>query len=42
MSLDSATLVIFDRRPSVVKQRINPTFYQARTPDGRQITVLRA
>ena len=42
MSLDSGTLVIFDRRPSVVKQRINPTFSQARTPEGRQVTILRA
>jgi hypothetical protein len=40
--LAEGTLLIFDRRPSAVKQRIEPTFDQVTSPEGRSVTLLRA
>lgn len=42
LGLDSGALLIFDRRPSVLKQPLNPKFEQTRTPSGRAVTLLLA
>jgi hypothetical protein len=40
LDLDRGTLVIFDRRPSVIRKRPAPEFTDHTTPDGRAITLL--
>ena len=42
LGLGTGTLVIFDRRPAAVKQHPDPKFTAESTPDGREITLLRA
>jgi hypothetical protein len=42
LGLDSGVLLIFDRRPSVVKRSLDPRFEHARTPSGRDVTLLLA
>jgi hypothetical protein len=42
LGLDSGTLLIFDRRPSAVKQPPDPQFRLEQTPAGRTVTLLRA
>jgi hypothetical protein len=42
LGLDSGTLVIFDRRPSVVRKKPNPEITRTRTPEGREVTLVRA
>jgi hypothetical protein len=40
--LRSGTLIIFDRRPAAVRDQPHPEFSAARTPAGRDVTLLRA
>lgn len=40
--LDTGTLIIFDRRPSAVRDQLRPEFSRASTPVGRVITLLSA
>jgi hypothetical protein len=40
LSLQSGTLVIFDRRPSALRKRPDPELSQLRTHAGRDITLL--
>jgi hypothetical protein len=42
LGLDTGTLLIFDRRPSAVRQMPDPRFSQERSPAGRTVTLLRA
>lgn len=42
LDLDTGTLIIFDRRPSAIKKRPSTEISRARTPDGREITLLAA
>jgi hypothetical protein len=42
LGLDHGTLLIFDRRPSALKQELVPAFDQVTSPDGRAVTLLRA
>jgi hypothetical protein len=42
LTLDTGTLLIFDRRPSTVKRQPDPRFSTEQTPSGRTITLLRA
>ncbi|MGH3282155.1 MAG: ATP-binding protein [Trebonia sp.] len=42
LGLDTGTLVIFDRRPSTVRDHPYPQFSRASTPSGREITLLTA
>jgi hypothetical protein len=42
LGLDSGTLLIFDRRPSALRKKPNPEISRTRTPDGREVTLLRA
>jgi hypothetical protein len=42
LDLDTGALLIFDRRPSAVKRPVDPRFDQARTPSGRDVTLLLA
>ena len=42
LGLDTGTLLIFDRRPSAVKQPPDPEFTHEHTPAGRTVTLLRA
>jgi hypothetical protein len=39
--LPSGTLIIFDRRPSVIDKQPRPEFSAVRTPAGRDVTLLR-
>jgi DNA polymerase III delta prime subunit len=41
LGLDSGTLLIFDRRPDTVRKRPNPQISRTRTPEGRDVTLLR-
>lgn len=40
LDLDHGTLIVFDRRPSVIRKRPTPEFSDHTTPDGRAITLL--
>jgi hypothetical protein len=40
LDLDTGTLIVFDRRPSVIRKQPGPEFSRHRTPDGREITLL--
>lgn len=40
--LDTGTVIIFDRRPGVLRKRPNPTISTTSTPSGRKITLLTA
>jgi hypothetical protein len=42
LHLDTGTLLIFDRRPSVARKQPNPEITRTRTPAGRDVTLLRA
>lgn len=42
LSLDTGTLLIFDRRPEAAGQPPDPRFSQEQTPAGRTVTLLRA
>ncbi|MBO0804845.1 MAG: hypothetical protein J2P25_17450 [Nocardiopsaceae bacterium] len=42
LGLDAGTLIIFDRRPSVIRKRPAPETASHQTPEGREITVLTA
>jgi hypothetical protein len=40
LDLATGTLIIFDRRPSVIRKRSAPEFSRHRTPEGREIVLL--
>jgi hypothetical protein len=40
LGLDTGTVIIFDRRPSVLRKRPNPAITSTSTPSGREITLL--
>ncbi|WP_438016271.1 AAA family ATPase [Sorangium sp. So ce315] len=42
LGLDRGWLLIFDRRPGIARLRDRTTTEAARTPDGREVTVIRA
>ena len=42
LGLDSGTLMIFDRRPGAVRKQPNPQISRIRSPEGREVTLLRA
>jgi len=42
LGLDSGTLMIFDRRPNVLRKRPNPEISRSTTPEGRDVTLFHA
>jgi hypothetical protein len=42
LGLDTGTLIIFGRRPSVLRRRPNPAITSTSAPSGRAITLLTA
>jgi hypothetical protein len=40
LDVETGSLIVFDRRPNARRKRLDPEFSTARTPGGRQATIL--